>query len=264
MKVLMLVLSGAWLTLVVAACAGASAESAGPAPSVPAPATPPTNTAQQHTRSGYAQAVQYDTRADAICRAAAGKLEAAVAKLGLPKVVAGLPPKSPELDELAFRVSADALAELRALSPPSGPAVNPVALCSHRGATQEGAKPVTRAEFRARASAICDAAFGKLGFVDLGDRRQALRAARIDEEALAELRALPQPEADRALLEESFYAVVDQEVAVLRETAVAIAAGDTARAYLLGEERVHLTHQRDAFAGGYGLGTDGCPVALSA
>ncbi len=66
-------------------------------------------------------------------------------------------------------------------------------------------------------------------------------------EALAQLRAIPQPEADRALLEEGYYEVLEQEIYTLREYAVAAAAGDIAREFLLGSERVHLTHQRNGF-----------------
>jgi hypothetical protein len=263
MKVVVLALAGSCLALAVVACGGGGARSAGPAPSVPVETGPPAtsrgNTTEEQAGSGYGRTLQYAARADAICKAASDKLEAAVRKLDTTQ-----PGDRQALDELAFRLSGNALAELRALPPPGGPAVNPVALCSHRGGTQGSVSPVTRAEFIAQATAICDAAFARLGFTDLTEPKQALKAARVEEEALAELRALPQPEADRALLEEAFYAVVEQDIEVLRAAAAASSAGDIARDYLLGEERVHLTHQRDQFATGYGLGGDGCPVPLPA
>jgi hypothetical protein len=263
MKVFVLTLAGACLALVVAAFGDGGAKSAGPAPSVPVgtatAARSPGNTTEGSAGSGYGRTVQYVAQADAICKAATDKLKAALRKLDVTR--AG---DRKTLDELAFRLSGKALAKLRALSPPPAEAVNPVALCSHRGGTQNSVKSLTRAGYRARATAICDAASNRLGFVDLGEPKQALKAARIDEEALAELRALPQPKADRALLEEAFYSVVEKEIDVLREATAATSAGDTPRAYLLGEERVHLTHQRDLFASGYGLGGYGCPVALPA
>jgi hypothetical protein len=263
MKMVVLALAGSCLALAVVACGGGGAKSAGPAPSVPVetgtPATSPGNTTEEQAGSDYGRIVQYVARADAICKAASDKLEAAVRKLDTTE-----PGDLQALDELAFRLSGNALAELRALSSPGGPAVNLVALCSHRGGTQGSDSPVTRAEFIAQATAVCDAAFGRLGFADLTDPKQALKVARVEEEALAELRALPQPEADRALLEEAFYSVVEQEIDVMRAAAAASSAGDIVRDYLLGEERVHLTHQRDQFAAGYGLGGDGCPLPLSA
>jgi hypothetical protein len=208
----------------------------------------------------YDQAVKYEARADAICAAATGKLEAAFKELpGGANDVA--------VEDLAFEVVGKALVKLRSLPPPeAAPAANPVALCSHRGGTA-GVDSPTRVEFISRATAVCNAASVKLGFPNLWTPGETLRAARIDEEALAKLRALPQPEADRALLEEAFYSVADREITALREQAAATSAGDTARALLLGYERVHLTHQRDGFAIGYGLQgtvTWACPVALPA
>jgi hypothetical protein len=203
----------------------------------------------------WAETVEYFAKADAICRGATDKLDAALQEL---LDDAG----ALAAEELAFRVSGQALAQLRALPSPDVSAVNPVALCSHRGGTQESANPPTKAEFVAQANAICRAASGRLPWVNLTHAEVALQVARVEEEALAELRALPQPEADRAMLEEGFYQVVDQEIDALREYAAAASAGDTAHALLLGLERVHLTHQRDGFASSYGL--DWCPMALPA
>jgi hypothetical protein len=267
-KPLVLSVSAACLLFAVAACGGGGARSAGSAPSVSVETTAQATTATTTPHGSlpsmfdyFGQAVRYEARADAICDAATDKLEAAFKELpgGANDVT---------VEDLAFEVAGKALAKLRSLPPPeAAPAVNPVPLCSHRGGTQAGVDSPTRAEFISRATAVCNAASVKLGFPNLWTPGQALKAARIDEEALAKLRALPQPAADRALLEEAFYSVVDREITALREEAAATATGNTARALLLGYERVHLTHQRDGFAIGYGLqgtATWACPVALPA
>jgi hypothetical protein len=272
-KPLVLSVSAACLLFIVAACGsgGGGARSAGSAPSVSVETAARTTTTGATVEDGHGsipsmfdyfdQAVAYEAQADAICDAATGKLEAAFKELpgGANDVT---------VDDLAFEVAGKALAKLRSLPPPgAAPAANPVPLCSHRGGTQAGVDSPTRAEFISRATVVCAAASAKLGFPRLWTPGETLRAARIDEEALAKLRALPQPAADRALLEEAFYSVVDREITALREQAASTSAGDAARAVLLGYERVHLTHQRDGFAVGYGLqgtATWACPVALPA
>jgi hypothetical protein len=271
MKPLVLSLSAGVLALALAACGGGGAESAGPAPSVSLETAAPAESAgdpipqcdvgaapdpKGPCGASFAQAAEYSAQADAICEAATEKLEAAVTELDQTDQSAGRIAK----EDLAFEISKEALAELRALPPPpAAAAVNPVALCSHRGGTHE---TVTRAEYIAQASAICGAANDEWRLGNLTPPEESLRAARIEKEALAQLRALPQPEGDRALLEEAFYSVVEDEIDAIREYAVAAAAGDTARALLVGMERVHLTHQRGNFAFGYGLGS--CPMDLPA
>ncbi len=268
MKPLVLALSAVCLALAVAACGGGGAKSAGPAPSLPVATAPqaasPGNTTGEPAETepmmfeGFAQGAEYSAQVDAACKAAEDRLEAAL-ELD-PTVMNG---------ESGYLLASELLAELRALPVPEEVTVIPVALCSHRGGTQESVNPLTRAEYIAQANTICSAASDRLdaavgwGGTELGDWAAfAEAAARIEEEALAELRALPQPEADRALLEEAFYPVVEQEIDALHGWAAAAAAGDTARAWLLSTERVHLTHQRDAFLIGYGLGW--CPVPLPA
>jgi hypothetical protein len=204
-------------------------------------------------------------QSDAICEAATDKLEAALTALGPTATWDSI-----AAEDLAFEISGKALAELRALPPPDVPAVTPVALCSHRAGSQESASGPTRAEYIAQAIEICRAATSRFNSENFGRRgvaepEGAETAARIEEEALAQLRALPQPEADRALLEEEFYQVVEQEIYALRSSAAA--AGDHARELLLSMERVHLTHQRDGFVGEYGLEIGpgaGCPMELPA
>lgn len=284
MKPLVLALSAACLALALAACGGNDgAKSAGPAPSVSVetapPATSPGGTTEvPSTSDPYAQLV---AQADTICKTATDKLEATLAAL----------PEGADMWDLAyqdlyFEITGDALAELRALpSPaPEAPAVNPVALCSHRGGSQESASGPTRAEFIAQANEICRAADSRFQseIVEPGQTlpeaseatarneqyaREWEAAAGILEESLAQLRALPQPEADRALLEEGFYQVVEQEIDALRSSAAAAFAGDYARMHLAGMERVHLTHQRDGFVANYGLDIGAgrsCPMALPA
>jgi hypothetical protein len=277
MKLLILALTAAALILAVSGCGGGGAESAGPAPSVPVETVSPATSGDgtegpaDYLQNSGDQLVEYFAQADAICRAATDKLAAALPELpdetGSEAAGDLAFPKS----DLAFRISRDALAELRALPPPNVSAVTPVALCSHRGRTQESANSPTRAEYIAQANEICRAATSRFNseyfYSGLREPEGAQAAAQIEEEALAQLRALPQPEADRALLEEGFYQVVEQEIDALRASAAAAADGDPARELLVGMERVHLTHQRDGFVSEYGLEIGpgaGCPMELPA
>jgi hypothetical protein len=254
MKPLVLALSAAFLSLALAACGGNDgAKSAGPAPSVPVETAPPATssggTAELPTdRSPRDQIVEYVAQADAICKTAIDKIEAALAAL----------PEGAAYEDLRFihyDVSAEALAELRALPPPETEAVNPVALCSHRGGSQESASGLTRAAFVAQAEEICRAAESRIHENESrihendGLPTYLEAGARIMEEALAQLRAVPQPEADRALLEEGFYEVMEQEIYAVRRWGAALSAGDDARALLLEAERVSLTHQREPVPG---------------
>jgi hypothetical protein len=292
MRPLVIALSAACLALALAACGGNDgAKSAGPAPSVPVetapPATSPGGTKEPGT-DYYAQLVEYVEQADAICKTATDKLEATLAALPEGADMSSAPLA---LTDLFSKIEEDALAQLRALPPPETAAVNPVSLCSHRGWSQDSGP--TRAEFIAQANEICRAAESRW-MSEIVEPAQTLpeaseatarierwvlgweATADIEEEALAKLRALPQPEADRALLEEGLYQVVDREIDVIRRWAAAASAGDYGRMWLdgptepiegaflqhLGSERVALTHQRDAFAAGYGLRW--CPMGLPA
>ena len=130
--------------------------------------------------------------------------------------------------------------------------------------------PLTRAQYIARASAICDAANGRFhaaeeelglnggpGFEDIQAWNEA--AARFSEEAIAELRALPPPKADRAEFIE-FYQRLEQQTSVLHQTAEAAWNHDTTLAEELGKRRVELTHKKD----GLEPRLQGCPVSLPA
>ena len=269
MKPLVLALATACLAFAVAACGGTDgAESAGPVPSVSveteAPATFTGNPAEY-----FAQAAEYSARADAICRAARDRLKAVLAENDLTEsdlTENDLTESEIALFDVAYQISQDALAELRALpGPEAAAAVNPVALtCGRRGWTQESVG-LTRDEFTFQARAICREADRRTGLGDgsiFATPSSIEAVARIEEEVLAELRALPAPEADRALLEEAFYSIVEQEIDVLREWAAAESAGDTRACFWLGMDRVHLTHQRDAFTMEYGL--QWCPANLPA
>jgi hypothetical protein len=70
--------------------------------------------------------------------------------------------------------------------------------------------------------------------------------ARISEEAVAEMRALPAPDTARALLNE-FYRLATQTIDIHRQTAAATLAGDAALVEILGWQRVDLTHKTDQF-----------------
>ncbi len=128
------------------------------------------------------------------------------------------------------------------------------------------ANELTRAEYFAKADAICTAATDRFA-AELSEGSTSLEyvaawneaAARISEETLAELRALLAPKADRPHLNE-FYSLLEQQTDVLRKAAAAAAAGDRARAEALGWKRVHLTHQKDALE----PDLQGCPVNLPA
>jgi hypothetical protein len=267
MKPLVLALSAACLALAVAACSGGGAESAGPVPSVPAEtavdaAEEPAGTSPTLT--------EYRAQAEAICQAAIDRIEAALGELD----ETGF-----EFGELVYRISGEALAELRALPPPvavsRAEAVNSVALCSG-GWTRENANERMTAEYIDQAAEICNAATQRFiaaaaEFQPTG-REWELEdeaawnetAVRFSEEVLAELRALTPPEADRARFYQ-FYSLLEQQTDALRQAAAAAFAGDTARAALLGYERVHLTHQKDAFAGVLSApGLQSCPVGLPA
>ena len=79
--------------------------------------------------------------------------------------------------------------------------------------------------------------------------------ARISEEALAEMRALPPPrEAARARFS-VFYSLAEQQIDVLRQAAGAASAGDSARVEMLSTEELVLRYQIDWLLGG-------CPVAV--
>jgi hypothetical protein len=128
---------------------------------------------------------------------------------------------------------------------------------------------LTRAEYIAQAVVICGKASARFHAAvgELEERDLALKdiaawnaaAARFSEEALVELRALTPPEADRAHLNE-FYWLLEQQTDVLRRTAMAASNLDHVRPEDLIEERVDLTHQKDALE----PDLQGCPVSLPA
>ena len=125
--------------------------------------------------------------------------------------------------------------------------------------------PLTKAQYIARASAICDAASTRLHAAEeeLGQGRQFdteawnEAAARFSEEAIAELRALPPPKADRAEFIE-YYSLLGQLTSVLRQTAEAAWKRDAPGEEALLARREGLTHQIDAFE----PRLQGCPVSL--
>lgn len=128
-----------------------------------------------------------------------------------------------------------------------------------------------RADFIAQAHAICRAATMRKDAVEVEPALERFpetseilpeiaameeAIARISEEAVAEMRALPAPDTARALFNE-FYRLAEQTVDIHRQTAAAASAGDTALVETLFWERVDLTHATDSFL-------ERCPVELPA
>ncbi len=121
----------------------------------------------------------------------------------------------------------------------------------------EGAEAICR-EASERLSAVL-ADFYTPGAFDIDDVEAfQVIAAHISEETLAELRALPVPQTDRAGLEKE-YALREREIELMRQVAAARVAGDIARADDLIEKRVALTHERQD-----GTLPSACPVNLGA
>jgi hypothetical protein len=80
----------------------------------------------------------------------------------------------------------------------------------------------------------------------------ATQAADIQEDAVADLRALNPPEEDQALIEEA-YDLLDQQVEIGREIAEAAEAGDEARIQQLVAQIEPLDEQANQIARDYGL-----------
>jgi len=106
---------------------------------------------------------------------------------------------------------------------------------------------VTKAEYIAPADASCraatdrfDAALADLDLLDLAGVNET--TVRFAEAALAELRALPAPEAGRAVLDREL-SLREQQIDVMRQAAEAARVGDGKRVEDLRQERIDLTHQ---------------------
>jgi hypothetical protein len=72
-------------------------------------------------------------------------------------------------------------------------------------------------------------------------------AARAAENSLTNLRALPSPESDQALINE-FFSAAEEEIDALRLTAAAASAGQRRRASVLVGEQIDAIHRKDARA----------------
>jgi hypothetical protein len=149
--------------------------------------------------------------------------------------------------------------------------------CGFRGGTHVSR---LRAKYVARADAICATATARFRAAEPkpGTELTELEveaawskaAARASEKALAKLRLLRPPEADRARVNQVL-SLMEQQTDVLRRLAAAASAGYTARVRILSEERIHLTHEKDGLvyrlASLWGVSADalgGCPVSLPA
>jgi hypothetical protein len=141
--------------------------------------------------------------------------------------------------------------------------------CSFLGARRP------KAEYIFRADAICTAATARFqaevdsigGPQFVFETRWSEAAARISEEALADLRALRPPKADRARVN-TIYSLMERRTDVLRQVA---SARDVRRVHMLWEKSIRLTHQKDALvyrlAALWGAPPDalfGCPMSLPA
>jgi hypothetical protein len=135
---------------------------------------------------------------------------------------------------------------------------------------------LTRAEYRAQAGRICRAATDRLHDLQAGDDAGATLAAPLEtvarwhenaasvaEEALANLRALPPPEADFTRANEFYWHAqqlidVARRVAGAAKLAAASDVGDTTEVAYLIDQRVDRTRKLDASS----WLPPGCPVAL--
>ena len=116
--------------------------------------------------------------------------------------------------------------------------------------------------YLARARAICSSASTKHsatgGILDTPKSYRA--AARLSEDALEKLDALPLPlDADRAL-RSRWFSLADQLPGVLRRTATALDAGNIALFYRLNDKRIDLIHRKDRV----GYLPRQCPLELPA
>jgi hypothetical protein len=137
-----------------------------------------------------------------------------------------------------------------------------------------------RARYVAQAELICTAATARFReaepipgaeLTELEfDAAWSKAAARFSEKALAKLRALAPPKADRVRINRVLSSM-ELLTDVLRQLAAAASDGDAARARILAEGRIRLTHRKDGIAhrlalfwGVFPAAFSGCPVSLPA
>jgi hypothetical protein len=148
------------------------------------------------------------------------------------------------------------------------------------GDTVETRVSLLRARYVAQAELICTAATARFReaepipgaeLADLEfDAAWSKAAARFSEKALAKLRALVPPKADRDRVNRVLSSM-ELLTDVLRQLAAAASEGDAARVRILAEERIRLTHRKDGIAhrlalfwGVFPAAFSGCPVSLPA
>ena len=128
---------------------------------------------------------------------------------------------------------------------------------------------LTRAKYLQRARKICDAANTKVGNLPGGmfgyslssksSAEWATKMARIAEQTLAKLHALPPPPGKRALIDK-WFSFADRIPVVFRRLAAAASAGEATLAHDLNWKRIQLTHKED----GVGYIPEPCPMTLPA
>lgn len=120
-----------------------------------------------------------------------------------------------------------------------------------------GGDRLSKEEYIAQADAICKAANEKIDALGEPETMEeiatlAADAIEIQEESLADLRALEPPEADEAKLNEA-YALIDQQVGLGKEILEAAESGDLEKIQEILAEGEPIDDQADAIATEYGL-----------
>jgi hypothetical protein len=132
-----------------------------------------------------------------------------------------------------------------------------VAVAAGCGAGEEGDGRLTKEEFIAAADAICKEANAKLDALGTPTTLEQIAkfagdAITIQEEALADLKALKPPAADEATINEA-YALLDQQLELGRQIEAAAKEGDQAKIQELVGEVQPIDSQADQIAQDYGL-----------
>jgi len=132
-------------------------------------------------------------------------------------------------------------------TPSSSPALSP-----------GSAGAITKADFVARANEICKAGNARQSAIPSPDNTIAQQLAYLDQviaataETLRQIRALPQPPADRAALQQ-MYAKGDAALSVARQESAALKEGKTSVAGALDTQLATATNEVNSAFSAYGL-----------